>query len=492
MTPIKSYGKTLILAGVILFLCVPIAQKLFQFKKHIKPLEGSYVTVKDTVFTLNGWMDGRYQETKNKYLAQHYGLRNYFVRLNNQIRYSLFDLTSIHNVIVGKEGFMYETEYIDAYYGNDFIGAEKLTQRYTAIKKLQDQLAGMGIDLEVVFAPSKAAFYPEYIPDDYVTEKKQTNYDYAIELCKRLNINHVDFNAWFKELKSKMSYGLYPKTGIHWSTYGSLLAADSLKKHIEFNTHFNLKDLEITKVNYSDSLIHPDNDMGRVMNLLLPVNAPAMPYADYYWKPDDSTTVQPNALFVSDSYFFQIYSQGLSSNFFSNTRYWYYNTTVYPETEAVRDVNKLNIVEEIKKQKVIVLMATEMNVQEMGWGFAERALDELNHGDAKALRRKAFVNSIKDEIKNTPEWMGNIKRKALERKISEAEMIEQDAVYIYEQDYSKPEVTEKIEKAKTRILNTKEWVEQINQKAKERNISFEEMLEIDTKYLYDTEYRNKP
>lgn len=489
MKRIKLSAKTFILAGILLFLCGPIIQKVFHIKKNIRPLKGSYVSVKDTAFSVEGWLTGRYQEVKNKYFAQNYGFRNYFVRLNNQLRYDLFSLTNIHNVIVGKEGFMYETEYIDAYYGNDFIGTEKLAERYGKIKELQDLLAGMGIDLEVVFTPSKASFYPEYIPDEYVTEKKETNYGHAIELCKKLNISFVDFDAWFKQLKSTTPYGLYPKTGIHWSNYGAVLAADSLKKHIEAHTHMNLKDLEITKVNYTDSLIHPDNDMGEVMNLLFPVKIKPMPYASYYWKEEEANTVKPNVLFVSDSYFWQIYTQGLANNIFSNVKFWYYNTSVQSATDGEKDVNKLNLAEEIKQQKVIVLMATEINVQEMGWGFAERALDVLRNENTVPLRQKIYVNSIKNYIRNTPTWMADIKKKALERKVSEDEMLELDAVYVYQKDYGTPEVVALIEKAKTRILNTKEWVEQIKQKAKERNISFEEMLEMDTKYLYDTEYK---
>jgi hypothetical protein len=87
--------------------------------------------------------------------------------------------------------------------------------------------------------------------------------------------------------------------------------------------------------------------------------------------------------------------------------------------------------------------------------------------------------------------MVDIKKKAVKNNITIEEMINLDAIYVYETDYCKPEVLELINKAKVRIKNTKEWMEQIKIKAKEKNISEDEMLELDAKYLYDTELKIK-
>jgi hypothetical protein len=87
--------------------------------------------------------------------------------------------------------------------------------------------------------------------------------------------------------------------------------------------------------------------------------------------------------------------------------------------------------------------------------------------------------------------MADIKKKADSKKISIDEMITLDAIYVYETDYCKPEVVEEINKTKERIKNTKEWMEQIKIKAKTQNVSEDEMLELDAKYLYDTELKGK-
>jgi len=480
----------LILIGILIFLCIPLIQNQLHFKKYIRPLKGAYIEAPDTSISVDSWFNGRYQEIKDKHLTQNFGFRNYYVMLNNQVDYKLFNVANVDKVIVGKGDFLYETNYIESYYGNNFIGINELVKKYKKIKELQEILASEGIDLEILCLPGKASFYPEFIPDSWISPKKVSNYDCAVALCKKLNINFIDFSKWFRDQKNISPYDLYPKTGIHWSNYGSLIAADSLKKHIEYNTKLNLRDFVITNIAFSDSLIGPDDDIGIAMNLAFPIKTLPMPYASYYWK-EGEETVKPKALFIGDSYFWNIYYQGLTNNLFTDCKFWYYNQTVYPESEPVREVSRLNIGDEIKKQQAIVLMATESNIQDIGWGFVDKALDIYKTKNTNYKRQKIYVSNIKEHIVNTPEWMSDIKRKAKEKNTTIDEMITLDAIYVYETEYCKPEVITLIEQSKDRIKNTKEWMEQIKVKAKAKGVSEEEMLELDAKYLYDTELKKK-
>jgi hypothetical protein len=481
-----------ILIGILIFLYIPLLQNQLHLKNYIRPLKGAYIDAPDTAISVDSWFNGRYQAIKDKHLSQNFGFRNYYVMLNNQLDYKLFHIANVDKVVIGKGDFLYETNYIESLYGNNFVGIDEMIKKYRKIKQLQVVLASNGIDLEIVCLPSKASFYPEFIPDNWVSSKKVTNYDYAVALCKKLDINFVDFSKWFRDQKNISPYDLYPKTGIHWTNYGALIATDSLKKHIEYNTKLNLRDFVITNIAFSDSLISPDDDMGEAMNLAFPIKTLPMPYANYYWQESDAT-VKPKALFIGDSYFWNIYYQGLTNNLFTDCKFWYYNQTVYPESEPVRDVNQLNIGDEIRKQQVIVLMATETNIHDIGWGFVDKALEGLKSKvkNTNIKRQLIYVNSIKEHITQTPEWMIDIERKAKEKNVTVEEMITLDAIYIYETDYCKPEVIEEIELTKQRIKNTKEWIEQIRVKAKQKGYTEDEMLELDAKYLYDTEVKKK-
>jgi hypothetical protein len=214
-----------------------------------------------------------------------------------------------------------------------------------------------------------------------------------------------------------------------------------------------------------------------------------MPYAKYVWG-DEGNPIKPKTLFIGDSYFWNIYYEGLTNNLFSDCKFWYYNQTVYPESEKEREVKNLNLADEIGKNSVIVLMATDCHIQDIGWGFVEKAIEVLDP-QSKDPRERMYIREIIKEIRKNKQWLADIERKAGENNVTMEEMIRRDAAYVYTTDYCKPEVIELTNQNKQRILNTKEWVASLKTKAEERGITVEEMLELDAKYIYDTEQKGK-
>ncbi len=490
MSTDKNILKRLVLPAVLLFLFLPLIQNTIHFKKWIKPLKGAYVQVKDTSFNWKDWFTEDYQQQKNKYLNQNFGLRNYCVLLNNQLDFSLFKKVNTDHVVVGKSNVLFEDSYINAYNGVNFSGEEKLKSHIEKLKKAQELLKNNNVDLEIIFLPGKASYFPEYFPGAYSGAKKLSNYDFMSTYAKKVTLDFVDFNAWFLQLKNKTLYDLYPTGGIHWSNYGSLLAIDSLIKRVESKIGITMRKFIITDVHFSDTLVDPDNDIGDALNLLQDIKPLSMPYAKYYWD-DKGNETKPKALFIGDSYFWNWYYQGFINNMFSNSTFWYYNQTVYPETEQQRDIKKLHVKEEILKNRVIVLMATESNIQDIGWGFADIVISAFENYKAPVSsnisgpRKEIYIRYFKTAILNTPDWLEKVKVKAKEKNISVEEMLSADADYIYETEYNTQKVIDFIEQTKERIKKDEKWFGDIKRKAKEKNISAEEMLELDAKYVYD-------
>ncbi len=475
--------------GILVFLFVPLLQNTFYFK-WIQPLKGAYQHIDDIGLTKDNWLEGAYQLRKEEYLDNTFGFRNYYVRLNNQINLSLFRKSNVKKVVVGKGGFLYEDDYINAYYGNNFVGKEKLGERFNKLKIVQNLLLDQGILLEVVFAPGKASFYPEFIPDNWRSEKKLSNYQYCRKLCDEMGIDYIDFNAWFLKEKGISPYDLYPKTGIHWSNYGALLAIDSLKSHIEKRTKMKLREFVIDNVSFSDSLLSPDNDIGESMNLVYDIPVLPMPYANYHWI-ENENAMKPSALFIGDSYFWNIYYQGFTNNFFTDCKFWYYNKTIYPESVPEREVKKLDLRKELSGYKVVVLMATESNIHDIGWGFIENVYEIFKQEIKSAFRKSVYLKDLVREIHSSPGYMSEIKKKATANNIPFETQIQMDAEYIYRRDFSSAEIVTLTEKNKERIRNTPEWMGQIKKKAKEKNMTEDEMIELDAKYIYVTEQRDK-
>ena len=106
---IKRIQKMMI--GLIIALM--IAPCFFNFIHKIAPikmftysvLEGIIFSEKRPQFTIDSWISGKYQQQFTNWFSQRFGLREIFIRLNNQIYYMLFDRSYMYNqsIIVGKK-----------------------------------------------------------------------------------------------------------------------------------------------------------------------------------------------------------------------------------------------------------------------------------------------------------------------------------------------------------------------------------------------------
>lgn len=482
--------------GIMLLLFIPLIQSAFKLKKSVKPLNGAFTRAEDTAFSWPAWFSGRYQDLKNENLKQNFGFQPSYVRLNNQLDFTLFKKINAEHVIAGKAEVYFEENYIDAYYGKNFVGKENLDRLAAKLKQAQDILRAYNIDLEILFLPGKASFFPEYIPEGRIAEKKLSNYEYLVSAAGGQQLDFIDFNAWFRQMKSRTVYDLYPAGGIHWSNYGALLAYDSLLRHIEQRAPVSLRSLKIAKVEFSDKLRDPDNDIAEALNLIKTPPMLSMPYAQYKWLERPGVT-RPAALFVGDSYFWNWYHQGLVNNTFTDARFWYYCQTIYPDTLPEREVKDIDFRKAVERNKVVVLMATETNVHDIGWGFADKVIEFFPPEAAGSTivadeaRRRIYINYFSEEIRKTPAWLASVEQKAKEKGISVEAMIALDAAYLYDNEYSSPAVIEFTEATKARIRNDGNWMKDIRRKAKENGVSVDEMLELDAKYIYEVEEKAK-
>lgn len=363
------------LALLLLFLMMlPLIQQKVQFIK-LKPLKGSYSKVEKPTWSLKNWLEGEYQIQQEKYLNENIGFRNLFVRGYNQISFSWFNIARANGVVVGKDNYLYEEGYIKAYLGEDFIGDEKILSTVQKLKEVQDSLKNKHIDLVVVLAPGKGTFYPEFMPDEYQTKKKLTsNYETYVKLFGRNDVNFIDFNRWFLNLKDSTEFPLYPKCGIHWSKYGEILAADSLIKYIQKVRNVKMPQIQVSDIQSSRFMRDRDDDIEQGMNLLFNVPDLKMGYPNFTFTIDD--TVQPKVLTVGDSYYWGMFNWGLSRDVFNHGQFWYYNQQIYPDSyQNPLNVSEIDIKKEVEKNDVIVLMSTDANLHKFPFGFA----DQLHH-----------------------------------------------------------------------------------------------------------------
>lgn len=489
--------RNFLFAVLLLMLFLPIIQQNFNLIE-IQPLNGTVKSSKDADFKKDLWFSNDYQEKKEAYLNSNFGFRNFLVRLNNQVAYQFFNKANANGVIVGKEDYLYEESYINAYTGKDFIGEDSIRNSVNRLKFISDTLRKLDKQLIVVFAAGKASYYPEYIPDKYLKGRQdKTNYKLFSEYTKKENLNVIDFNKWFMDNRNKSRYPLYPQHGIHWSTYGTVLAADSLIKKIEQLRNIDAPNLTFTGVNMEQPH-NVDYDIGDGMNLLYNLNGFDVAYPKMNMVVTENK-VKPKVLVISDSFYWGMYNLGIA-NCFQNDHFWYYNKQVFPESNVKETtVEQQDFTSVIANHDVIVIMATEATLRGIGWGFIERADQYFKGNDLvkKKYTSPEYAQRVKEfvkYIKTQPKWMADVEDRADEKNISVDSALVLEAIWHVDNQPQPgnaaslertPEYFKKVKDFVAYIKTQPKWMKDVVVRAKQKKVTLDSMLVIEAMWQID-------
>jgi SGNH hydrolase-like domain, acetyltransferase AlgX len=366
--------RKIILGITLVFLFSFLIQQLFEIVPTRK-LNGNFVTTAKPEFAMDSLFAEAYQKQISAWVNENFGFRNTLVRLHNQIGFWLYKKSYTNAVILGKEDYLLDKKYIDAYTGADYLGDATLKNKVDLVKKLQDSLQKYGIQFLFVFAPGKASYYHEYIPDEYLVNKKKGNYETLVELFKNQNLQHIDFRAWFAQMKANSSYPLFPKCGIHWSTYGATLAADSIIKKISMITKTEMPKMSFESLLYSDSINTVDQDVGKGMNLLYNIKNNKMAYPKVSYS---QTERKVKLLTIADSYNWTMPIYEMSDHVFKQMHFLFYNRQLFVNSKGdPYEEDKIHRARLIMGTNVIMVLSTDANLAEFGWGFFEKTYNQL-------------------------------------------------------------------------------------------------------------------
>jgi len=483
---IMNFLKHTLFILFLVILLLPFIQAIFQPIKEEK-LNGFFLLNEKPdlkKFTWHRWFDGSFQDHYSKGTEDHIGLRNSLFRLHNQYDFSLFGITHALGFIQGKNGYLFEEDYIYEYTGKYFIGKNTIERKFKKLKEIQELLKAQNINLIPVIEPGKASYFPEFIPDHYNPEKRTlSNHDYFLELFKNLQIDYLDLNHYFLQLKKSTPYPLFPKYGMHWSIYGVALATDTLIKFIEKDHPGTIPSMKIGEIEISDSLRFTDNDIGNMLNLIFPLPKVQAAYPQLHFE-NDPEKKKLSILVIADSYYLNIVN-GIADKIFGREEYWYYNSKVYP---AIIDnnnpvyIDKSDLKKKLSEFDVILLMTSEINMHCGYWNFIDEVFQAF-HPEYK----ESHVFEKENLIRNQREWFRFLVNKARKQGVTLEEMIRIDAEYSFFNDYNSIQnknIEDTITHIAIGIRNDPEWLKKVNEKAKAMNIPLEEMIDRDARYQY--------
>lgn len=381
-------------------------------------------------FTVKSWGSGEFQKSFAKYVNDNLGLFPFFVRVRNQIDYSLFKIAHTGRVVNGSKEYLYELGYIDAYFGKDYAGDQTIQKQTTKLRALQDSLEKRGKLMLFCMAPGKASYFPEYIPTLYTEKYNKQNSREYVRVFQEKEINYIDVLPWFLEMKDTLGYLLYPQYGIHWSYYGSTMVTDSITKKMNELSNWSLPEMTITSSKKSSVIKYRDQDIAHSMNLLFDVKSQPMIYPIHEWSEKKE---KKNLLVIGDSFSWDLILQSrIGEECFDSLKFLYYNQFIHKEKE--NGISTLTRHIDLKKHldffDAFLFISSEPNMSLMGFHFIEDALGIYLEPGSKIKKRNNKILSKK--CRTNRKWRTDLEKRAEQRGIDLDSMIQ---IYLFDEKF---------------------------------------------------------
>ena len=174
----------------------------------------------------SAWFEGDFQTAADQWWKERFGLRFFFVKLDNQIDFWLYGrVYEGATVVFGKEGWLFERAYIEGYCRlREPSPPELVRESLEGLRALQEAFDARGVPLVLLISPSKAAVYPERIPDEFCTPHEGAGYDYEVyrDWLDEIGLRYVDGYAITQAAKPLWpDITLFARGGIHWNNLGA-------------------------------------------------------------------------------------------------------------------------------------------------------------------------------------------------------------------------------------------------------------------------------
>lgn len=370
----------------------------------LKPLNGVTVETEQPKFNLVSYRSGDYAKQEEAYVGEHFGFREPVIRLYNQYLWSCYRKTYAHDVVAGKQGWLYTPESVSDYYGNELLrwqpSPEKARQHFDReiryMNRVRDILKENDVELLAFIAPEKSFLYPEYLPEEEHNTNTFNACEYFLQQFEERGFPCIDMTGWFEQMKDTVSYPLIPQTGAHW-VFPAVYAADSLFRFMGDLKGIELPHLKIGELHEGDN--HgADNDLEKLLNLTLPIRKRQgySPIADVTAE-SGPNSVKPKVLFIGNSFMWGIVNQVPMRDVFDEVEFWYYFSTAYTGDPLMPNGNvvDLNLLEKMLDFDYIVWFTTGNQLNKGTNGFAPAAMLTLGVDDSI---RRAYIDRIADTL----------------------------------------------------------------------------------------------
>ena len=269
--------------------------------------------------------------------------RSTLIKLHNQFFYTVFLKSYMYSggIVVGKQRYLYEMQYITKYYN---VAHGKYTQETfntwaDELQTLADFFRQRGQQFIYIITPSKASYQPEYLPVCRRCDPSNTRPDYYgfTNTLKKRGFKFIDASQMVLDAKKDFEPFMFPKGGIHWTSLAGAFATRNLIKEIA--TKYPVPELQFTyRLDQKPREI--DMDLAGLLNVFARPRHYLVP--EVVIKPMPRKTKQPlKVAIVSGSFMFEVAGILAKTKLFDQIDFYFYWKVEHyrntPKTELEAD-----------------------------------------------------------------------------------------------------------------------------------------------------------
>ncbi len=361
-------------------LATPLAQNIFGFAP-VRGLGGTVAADPEPApRTLAAWHAGAIQDELEARAVKALGLRDWMVRLDNQLKYWLFGSTK-QPVVRGPGDWLVECGYLTARTHATVPVADQIMVAVYGLLLSQQVLAENGITQILLISPSKVETMPEHLPFPHRQVHEAAHpcdIDVLRGALRLVALNQLDAQALFSEWHAKEpDYPLFPRSGTHWSHFAAARVVVSLLDAVERCASLDVPSFDLAEPTLGRSTGPSEDDMLVMANLLdeRGMRDP-MPIPRLVPRAGDGGQ-ECGVLMVTSSFgWLPMLRLAETSAFTPQTVYYYFRsafdytgTTVSEKRPIPEDPAALRA--EIARHRIVVVECNVSQIRSLGYGFAQ-------------------------------------------------------------------------------------------------------------------------
>ena len=140
---------------------------------------------------------------------------------------------------------------------------------------------------------------------------------------------------------------------------------------------------------------------------------------------------KPNIIVVADSYWWLAHNNYISKEIFNEYHFLYYNKSIYDFNQQLPlTLNDDLIADYLHRADVIVLMATEANLNWFPYGFDDQLLNILSRPRQNQVFSEEAIQLKINEIKADASWFQAVRDKSIANRANLIQQLRADAIWV--------------------------------------------------------------